>query len=375
MKKLTNSIEWGQLILNPDLKMKTSLSLIVTAFFQLQASSGYAQKEKITLDMANVTVLDVMQEIESVSEFKFFYSKEELNLNRKVNLKVNGELITPILKTLFSKGDTSYKIVEKQIVLTSEPVLKLGYEAVKTPKSLMKNVQFSVSGTVTDSDEVALPGANVIEKGIKNGVQTDFDGKFTLEVADENTILSISYIGFEAQEIALNGKTTINIALKVSTAALDEVVLTGIRGAEQRAIAAKKAAPSVVETISPQDLGNFSDENIGDALRRVPGVQIQEDQTGGQDGGTRVSIRGIGPAFVQTTINGRQPLSAGLEGGSAFRQFNVNVLPPEVLNGATIYKSSEAGLVEPGLGGSVNFNTLRPLDVNYKRMVTIEAIF
>lgn len=224
---------------------------------------------------------------------------------------------------------------------------------------------FSVSGTVFDNNGEPLFGTNIIEKGTANGTQTDIEGRFTLEVSSKNAILIISYIGFETLEIQVNGQENLKITLAESASQLEGVVV-GIKASQLRATAIKRLATSVVEAISPQDIGNFSDENIGDALRRVPGVQIQEDQTGGQDGGSRVSIRGIGPAFVQVTVNGRQPLSGGVEGISRYRQFNVDVLPPEILQGATVYKTSEAGLIEPGLGGLVDFQTIRPLSANYK---------
>lgn len=222
-----------------------------------------------------------------------------------------------------------------------------------------------VNGIVMDVDGQPLPGSNILQKGTTNGAQTNFNGEFSIKVNSKDAILVVSYIGFKTLEVPVNGKNNLKITLEESAGELDAVVI-GIKASQLRATAIKRRATSVVEAISPQDIGNFSDENIGDALRRVPGVQIQEDQSGGQDGGSRVSIRGIGPAFVQVTVNGRQPLSAGVEGISRFRQFNVDVIPPEIIQGVTVYKTSEAGLVEPGLGGLVNFQTLRPLSANYK---------
>jgi TonB-dependent receptor len=222
-----------------------------------------------------------------------------------------------------------------------------------------------IRGVITDVSGEPLPQASVAEKGTKNGTQTDFNGKFSIKVTSKDAILVVSYLGFKTLEVPVNSQTNLKIKLEDSAEQLGAIVI-GIKASQLRATAIKRRATSVVEAISPQDIGNFSDENIGDALRRVPGVQIQEDQSGGQDGGSRVSIRGIGPAFVQVTVNGRQPLSAGVEGISRFRQFNVDVIPPEILQGATVYKTSEAGLIEPGLGGLVNFQTLRPLSASYK---------
>ena len=88
-------------------------------------------------------------------------------------------------------------------------------------------LQTQISGSITDADGVPLPGANIVEKGTSNGVTADFDGNFTIEVANENATLVVSYIGYATKEIALNGQTTIAVSLEESAAGLDEVVLIG----------------------------------------------------------------------------------------------------------------------------------------------------
>lgn len=87
--------------------------------------------------------------------------------------------------------------------------------------------QHQISGTIVDDFGQPLPGANIIEKGTTNGALSNFDGEFTINVASEDAILVISYIGFLSKEIALNGKTVINVSLEVNTAKLDEVVVVG----------------------------------------------------------------------------------------------------------------------------------------------------
>lgn len=349
-----------------DLKMKLATLLVLFSLISVSAST-YSQKTKVTLDLENVTVKEVFDEIESLTEFEFLYNHAKVDIDRKVSIHVKNDRVPNILETLFANTNIFFKVKKNIIILKKNRAKKVTAKRIPYSSNLhSEQLQTTITGSVTDSTGNPLPGTNIIEKGTVNGVQADFDGNFSIEVANEDAILVISFIGFNTVEIPVKSQSTINVTLEESAAGLDEVVLVGFRGAEQRAIATKRRATSVVESISPQDIGNYSDENIGDALRRVPGVQIQEDQSGGQDGGSRVSIRGIGPAFVQVTVNGRQPLSAGVEGISRFRQFNVDVIPPEILQGATVYKTSEAGLIEPGLGGLVNFQTLRPLSASYK---------
>lgn len=156
------------------------------------------------------------------------------------------------------------------------------------------------------------------------------------------------------------------------TQQLQEVVVQGLRASVEKAQEIKRVAPTVVEAITSEDFGKFSDPSVADALGRVPGVQIDKsDGPGDLDAvsasGDRISIRGLGPQYIQTTINGRPALSlgnigfaSGNSGGS--RAFNFDSIPSEMLSGVLVYKTSNAALLEPGMAGSVDVRTLRPLD-------------
>ena len=139
-----------------------------------------------------------------------------------------------------------------------------------------------------------------------------------------------------------------------------DIVVTGYRAANERAQAIKRNASSVVEAVTLQDLGKFSDINIADVLQRVPGVQIERNDSG--VAGDRASIRGLGPSYVQVLFDGRIPLTGGNEGVVALRQVNLDVLPTEIIAGLLVYKTPTAELVEPGIAGSIDVQTLKPLD-------------
>ncbi|WP_299098258.1 TonB-dependent receptor [uncultured Winogradskyella sp.] len=223
-----------------------------------------------------------------------------------------------------------------------------------------------ITGKITDKENVPLPGASVIEKGTKNGVMSNMDGEYSITLKNSNAILEFHYLGYKTVEISSSGKSVINVQMEVDSEALDEVVLNvGIRSSQLRAVKEKRDATTVIEAITPEDIGSFSDSNITDALQRVAGVQIERNDDGVS--GDRVSIRGIGPQFVQITMNGRSPISAGNEGKSDFRKFNLNVIPTEIINGARIHKTTQAKELSTAIGGSVDFQTLRPLDKRYKK--------
>ena len=223
-----------------------------------------------------------------------------------------------------------------------------------------------VTGKIIIEDNMPLPGVSVLEKGTSNGVISDIDGNYSIKLNNANAILVFSYVGYETVEQTTLGKNIINVNLKVDTEALDEVVITtGIRSSQLRSVKAKRDATTVIEVITPEDIGSFQDINVADALERVPGVQIERNVDGAS--GDRVSIRGIGPQFVRVTVNGRSPLSAGNEGRSDMRKFNLNVIPTEIISGARIHKTTQAKEVSTAIGGTVDFQTLRPLNKRYKK--------
>jgi hypothetical protein len=84
--------------------------------------------------------------------------------------------------------------------------------------------QYPISGIVTDESGQPLPGASVVEKGTDNGVQTDFDGNFSIEVTDENATLVISYLGFTNKEVTINNQSTLTIQLSAETSVLEDLI-------------------------------------------------------------------------------------------------------------------------------------------------------
>jgi iron complex outermembrane recepter protein len=144
----------------------------------------------------------------------------------------------------------------------------------------------------------------------------------------------------------------------------DDVEVIAVYGAIRKSfegsIGIKRTADTVVDAITAEDLGQFSDASIAGAIQRIPGVQVETDDSGTQ--GDRVSIRGLGPQFVNSTINGRRLLSSGTEARS-LRQMNFNVFPSSVLGGVQVAKGQTAARPESGLAGQVDLQTLRPLDI------------
>ncbi len=163
-----------------------------------------------------------------------------------------------------------------------------------TAVNLGETMQSSVTGTVTDADGTPLPGANVLVKGTTTGTQTDFDGNYTINVEGEATLV-FSYIGFVAQEIAVNGNATINATMVEDAAALDEVIVVGYTTQTRGDITGSIASVDVNEAMKVPFV------NAAEALQgRVTGVTVLTNSKPGD--APTINIRGLG------TVNNTGPL-------------------------------------------------------------------
>ncbi|WP_339706402.1 SusC/RagA family TonB-linked outer membrane protein [uncultured Kriegella sp.] len=144
---------------------------------------------------------------------------------------------------------------------------------------------FTVTGTVFDELETPLPGASIVEKGTTNGVSTDFDGNYSIEVSNQNAVLVISYIGYGEQEIPVNANSQINTTMEPSASTLDEVVLVGYGAVK------KKDLTGAISQIDADGLSDQSTNSVTDVLRgNVAGLSI--GLSASPKGTSQIRIRG-----------------------------------------------------------------------------------
>ena len=138
-----------------------------------------------------------------------------------------------------------------------------------------------------------------------------------------------------------------------AAATLDTIKVTGIKGSIQSALSVKENLDSIAEAIAPEDLGKLPDLSIAESLARLPGLATQR-----VDGHAEyISIRGLSPDFVGTTLNGREQASTGENRGVQFDQY-----PAELMGGAVVYKVPDATVIGQGLSGTIDLHTIHPLD-------------
>ena len=215
--------------------------------------------------------------------------------------------------------------------------------------------QSVITGAVIDGEfNDPLPFANVILKNAANesfieGITTDFDGKFLFEVVDGTYLIELSYVGYETQqitEINITGdkEFLIDVILNPSSNSLDEVVVTTSqrKNSEVAILAIQKKSINLIDGLSAQTIKKTGDSNLAAAIKRVPGVSIQD--------GKFVYVRGLGDRYSKTLLGGLEV--PGLDPDKNTLQ--LDVFPTNILDNIIISKSASADLPADFSGGIVN---------------------
>ncbi|TVR69130.1 MAG: SusC/RagA family TonB-linked outer membrane protein [Marinilabiliales bacterium] len=268
MKKYSNSVLFRKKLL---LRMKLTFYLMLICAVQLSAS--VSMHGQVTLSVHNESIRDVLREIETQSPYRFFYNEAFADLNKRVNINVDDTDINSTMDELLLMSDMSYRVLENNLVV------------IAPRKELQQHV---VSGRVTDaSNNDPLPGVNVFIEGTTTGTITDIDGRYTLNVPDDEVVLVFSYIGYVREEIPVGGRQVIDVGLKLELEALDEVVVIGY-GARR--------ARDVTTSIS-----SIASEEIARTISMTPELAMQGQMAGVQVGGVsgnpmarpEIRIRGV----------------------------------------------------------------------------------
>lgn len=354
MKEKQNSL-WQRLLLiiidiiPGALKSTLCLSLLLGFGFPTLTS---AQRISVVLHQAKVK--KVLTTLTQQTGLSLAYSKQVVDLERKVNMDFKDAELTTILDALVAGTSLGYEIKNGKIYLFEKPGTKK--ESGQTKK---------ITGIVTDSKGEPVIGANVIEKGTTHGTITDIDGRFVLEVSD-TALLQISYIGFSPATFSTVGQTTLAIRLKEDSQALDEVVVVGY-GTQKKV----NLTGSVSSVRFDEELANRPITDASQALSgKVSGIWISQNSGKPGDDGAQLRVRGWG------TLNNSDPLVIidGVEG--VFSQITPNDIESiTVLKdaaSAAIYGSKAANgviLVTTKMG-----NTNEKIQINLNSYAGIQAI-
>ncbi len=305
--------------------MKLTTFLIFISMISVFANSSYSQSKVLNLNMNKVTVREALLKIEDQSEYHFMYSGNIIDINRLISLNVRNAKIDEVLKQIFTGTDVGYTLKDRFIVLTT----------INSAENSIDQQQKTLTGKVSDTAGAPLPGVSVVIKGTTKGVITDADGKYSLTVP-ANASLVFSFVGMKTQEIPVSGKSTIDVKMQEETVGLEEVVAVGY-GTQK-----KVTMTGAISTVNGNDLLKRPVSDVTNALiGKAAGIStmVVSGQPGADN--STIYIRGMG------TTGSTSPLIV-IDG---IIRDNMSQIDPSTIESVSILKDASA--VAPyGLAGA-----------------------
>ena len=306
--------------------MKLTYLFFLIGLMQLSASA-YSQSTKLNLKLRNTAVVDVLEEIEKQSEFRFAYSSELIDTERKVSVKINEKNIEETLEKVFKGTGVKYVVKDRHIMLYPEEM---------DDASDANAQQVSVKGVVTDETGETLPGVTVYVKGTTKGTVTGIDGDYSFSGDLDEATLVFSFVGMITQEIPVNGQTQINVQMAQDAIGLDEVVVT--------ALGIKKSTKALSYSISEVDgesIVNANEISAGSALiGKIAGVDVTSSGRG-VAGASKIRIRGN-----SSLTSGNEPLyivdGVPMDNSNIFGGDALSTINPEDIETMSVLKGNSA---------------------------------
>lgn len=260
--------------------MKFTIAFLLVSTLQVAAKS-YSQ-DRISLNLAGTELKTALRQIEKKSKLRFLYNNDVVSSTQKVNINAVDMPVRELLNGMFLNTPLTYRILENNLVVISEREIE--YADVK------------VSGKVTGANGEPISGVTVNVKGSKVSTSTDGNGLFSISVPEGATLV-FSSVGYESQEVPVNGRSEINVTLKQSTKSMDEVVVIGYGSASKRDLTG-----SIVK-IGGKEVADRPNPNpVASLQAKVAGLSVVANGTPGAEPDIRirgtVSIGGIRPLYV-----------------------------------------------------------------------------
>ena len=254
--------------------MKLTVLLMMIALFQARAG-GIAQT--VTLSLRNSPLDRVFKEIRKQTGYTFLYTDEQLSGAKMVTLQVKDQPLDKVLDQCFRTQPLIYDISDKTIIIKRRPALNATLQVAE---------DITIKGKITDEKGEPVPGAAVQVKGTARGVVTNENGEYEVKVPDTHAVLLVSSMGFDKQEIPVEGRSYVTVSLKAVAADMKELIVIGY--GEQR----KGTLSTAVTSISNNTFKEQPVNRLDQVLQgRAAGVQVT-NSTGAPGGAVRIRIRG-----------------------------------------------------------------------------------
>ncbi len=260
--------------------MRIFVFLCCAITFAFGPSEGFSQNADITISAnETLTVKQVFRLINKQAKYKFIYRHDLIKKAPKVYLEKGVIKAKTLLDKCLLPINFTYKFTENETVIVKK-------KSVEVLEKKTDDFQIKITGAILDVSGQPLPGANIIEKGTANGTQSDFDGKFSLDLSSGNATIIVSFIGFTTQEVDVNNQTNLTITLLEDTESLDEIILVGYGAVK------KEDQTTSVVSVKAEDFNQGVISSPEQLIQgKAAGVNIT--QSNGEPGSSiRIRVRG-----------------------------------------------------------------------------------
>ncbi|HQH40827.1 MAG TPA: TonB-dependent receptor plug domain-containing protein, partial [Bacteroidales bacterium] len=327
------------IVINPSphwkflLVMKTMFLFFLLTTFTAFSEISYSQVTRISLNLQNVPVKEVLKTIEDQTEFIFFYQDQEIDLNRIVSITVMNLPVNEILDRIFAGTENFYTVRDRQIIIARNKNKLAGEASSIRPIFPQSHQGTAVTGKVTDGTSgEALPGVNIVVEGSTIGTITNTEGWYQITVPSPSSVLIFSYVGYTPHREKVNNRTQIDVVLEPSVEQLDEVVTVGY------GVQKKINLSGAVDVVTSKNIEDRPVNNVVQALQGLaPNLNVLVGNEGGEVGGKMIlNVRGIG------SINGAGGSPYILVDGIEQSIYNIN---PNDIESISVLKDAAASAI------------------------------
>ena len=310
--------------------MRLKVFLILFICFQLNASAYLQNSVKITLELKNVSLEQVLWEIQKKTDFVFMYGTDDIQSVKNLTVREKNKAVDEILQHCLLNTDLRYEISGNAVVI----------------RRLARQNGVLITGRVTDKTGTALPGVTIVLKGTALGVATDAEGMYRLQLPDniKSPVLLFSFVGMQTQEVILQpGRKVVNVTMEENVNELQDVVVTGIFRRT------KELSTGASITVSGEELKAIGNQNVLQSLRTLdPSFKIIESNINGSNPNVlpEIELRGAnGIADLDANYKGNpnQPLFI-LDGFETSLQKVIDLDPNRVESISILKDASAAAL-------------------------------
>jgi TonB-linked SusC/RagA family outer membrane protein len=265
--------------------MRTAFILIIIGIIQAHTTGVQAQTSKLSLNIKNMELSNVLSIIESETGFFFLYNETLVDPRQKVSINAEAEPVDSILNKIFSGSGIAYYISDRKIILAPEYLLT---------RSKEDNQAELLTGVVTDAETGEfMQGVNVWLKNSAAGTITGTAGEFTLSPPDGTDSMLFSFVGYVSLEVPVTSEKVFNITLVRDVLSLDEVIVVGYGSQRKETLSGSVAA------IRSEDIVTTRSTSVASSIQgKIPGVMIRQRTAEPGTFSSLISVRGFGSPLL-----------------------------------------------------------------------------